>query len=278
MISTDTMLRKAKAEHYAVSAFNVENMEMLQACIRAAKSRQSPVIIQASEKTVAYMGWEMLYAMVMSYEGMHIPVALHLDHAKTIPAIEKACKIGFSSVMIDASDKVLSENIAITKESVLVAKEYGVPVEAELGHVGGKEGEADTTYTIPEEAERFVSETQVDSLAVAIGTSHGLYKGTPQIDFGRLESIAKLVDIPLVLHGASGLDDRTIHACVNRGIAKINFATELRQSYTRTILSVLKKDKSLIDPRKYGGEAVREVERTAGHYIDICGCGGRYEY
>lgn len=278
MISTRDMLKKAKEGRYAVCAFNVENMEMLQACVKAAEDRRSPVIIQASEKTITYMGWEMLYAMVMSYEGTGVPIALHLDHAKTIPMIEKACRSGFTSVMIDASDKILSENIKITRESVLVAKEYGIPVEAELGHVGGKVGEADTAYTIVEEAERFIRETQVDSLAVAIGTSHGLYKGIPKIDFERLENISRLTDIPLVLHGASGLDDKTIRACIDRGITKINFATELRQSYTKTIASVLNREKELIDPREYGREAVKAVERTAEHYIDICGCGGRYEY
>ena len=277
------MLRRAKAEHYAVGAFNVENMEMAMAVVAVAEETGSPVILQTTPSTVKYAGTELYHANVRTLaEKASVPVALHLDHGDNKERVVSALSAGYSSVMIDYSAKPLDENIEMTKEIVGLAACVGVPVEAELGKVGGKEDDtmADgCTYTDPQDALRFVKETGIDSLAVAIGTAHGVYSTTPVLDVDRLEEIEQAIagidaGFPVVLHGASGLSREQIRACIERGICKVNFATELRIAYTDGVREVLK-DEKVFDPKKYGKSGMEAVKKTVLEKLEICGCLGK---
>lgn len=277
------MLRRAKAERYAVGAFNVENMEMVMAVIAVAEETGSPVILQTTPSTVKYAGTELYHANVRALaEKASVPVALHLDHGDNKERVVSALRAGYSSVMIDYSAKPLDENIEMTKEIVGLAACAGVPVEAELGKVGGKEDDtvADAcAYTDPQDALRFVKETGIDSLAVAIGTAHGVYSTTPVLDVDRLAEIEQAIagidaGFPLVLHGASGLSREQIRACIARGICKVNFATELRIAYTDGVREVLK-DEKVFDPKKYGKSGMEKVKKTVLEKLEICGCLGK---
>ena len=277
------MLRRAKAEHYAVGAFNVENMEMAMAVVAVAEETGSPVILQTTPSTVKYAGTELYHANDRTLaEKASVPVALHLDHGDNKERVVSALSAGYSSVMIDYSAKPLDENIEMTKEIVGLAACEGVPVEAELGKVGGKEDDtvADgCTYTDPQDALRFVKETGIDSLAVAIGTAHGVYNTTPVLDVDRLEEIEQAIagidtGFPLVLHGASGLSKESIRACIERGICKVNFATELRIAYTDGVREVLK-DEKVFDPKKYGKSGMGAVKKTVLEKLEVCGCLGK---
>ena len=211
------VLDKANKGNYAVGAFNINNMEILQSIIAAAEEKQAPVILQTSEGAIKYAGIEYIAAMVkVAAEKASVPVVLHLDHGTTYDTIMKCIKYGWTSVMIDGSHLPLDENIAATKDIIKVAHACGVSVEAELGRLGGIEDninvdEKDARFTSPDEAVKFVAETGVDSLAIAIGTAHGKYKGVPKLDFERLQTIKALIpDTPIVLHGASGIPEEDI--------------------------------------------------------------------
>lgn len=277
------MLRRAKAEKYAVGAFNVENMEMAMAVIAVAEETGSPVILQTTPSTVKYAGTELYHANVRALaEKAAVPVALHLDHGDNKDRVVSALCAGYSSVMIDYSAKPLEENIRMTKEIVELASAVGIPVEAELGKVGGKEDDtvADgCAYTDPMDAVRFVRETGIESLAVAIGTAHGVYSTTPVLDVERLSEIEQAVaqvdaGFPLVLHGASGLTPESVRECVQRGICKVNFATELRIAYTNGVREVLK-DEKVYDPKKYGKAGMEAVKKTVLEKMEVCGCLGK---
>ena len=281
--SSKEMLRRAKAEKYAVGAFNVENMEMAMAVIAVAEKTGSPVILQTTPSTVKYAGTELYHANVRALaEKASVPVALHLDHGDSKDRVMSALCAGYSSVMIDYSAKPLDENIRLTGEIVELASAVGIPVEAELGKVGGKEDDtvADgCAYTDPMDAVRFVKETGIDSLAVAIGTAHGVYSTTPVLDVDRLAQIEQAIaevdaGFPLVLHGASGLTGESVRACIQRGICKVNFATELRIAYTNGVREVLK-DEKVFDPKKYGKAGMEKVKKTVLEKMEVCGCLGK---
>ncbi len=283
-VSTKEMLRSAMLGGYAVGAFNVENMEMAIAAITAAERLHSPIILQTTPSTVKYAGCSVYSAIVRALaERATVPVALHLDHGDSPALCLEAISTGYTSVMIDASRLPLEENIAKVRGVVDAADAAGIPVEAELGKVGGKEDDLVATgniYTDPEDALRFVKETHVGSLAVAIGTAHGIYRGTPVLDVERLSAIRSLLDreghlIPLVLHGASGLTDDAVRDCVGRGICKVNFATELRQAYTSGVRQLLDADKEVFDPKKYGKVAMECVTSQVCSRILVCGCDGK---
>jgi len=195
---------------------------------------------------------------------------MHLDHGSSLQLAMEAISAGYTSVMFDGSQLSLEENIRLTKEVVNDAN--GIPVEAELGSVGGKEDdhEAENAYTDPIEAEKFVEQTGVSSLAIAIGTAHGIYSGTPKLDIKRLTEIRKRVDIPLVLHGASGLSAEAIRACIKEGICKVNFATELRIAYSNGVKAYLHNHPDAYDPKAYGGAGYLEVKKTALEKMHIC--------
>lgn len=279
-VTTKELLADAVSHRYAVGAFNCENLEMAMAIVAAGEACRAPLIIQTTPSTVNYASVGLFAAMVRELaENAKIPVALHLDHGSSYELCEAALDAGYSSVMIDGSKESLEDNIALTKRVVSLASEKGIPVEAELGTVGGKEDStfsSGTAYTDPDDALRFVRETGCSSLAVGIGTAHGIYKGTPVLDTGRLSLIKdKLVsagrDLPLVLHGASGLSEEAIRECIVRGIAKVNFATELRQAYTEGVKEYLLSDPDCFDPKKYGRAAMKKVQEAVIRRIEVCG-------
>ena len=246
-------------------------MEILQAIIEAAEEENSPVFFQASQGGIKYAGIEYIAGMArVAAEKAKVPVALNLDHGTSFNQVVQCVRHGFSAVMIDGSHYSYEENIALTKKVVEVAQPCGVSVEAELGRIGGVEDDIkvaaeDAAFTDPKEAAEFVERTNVDALAIAIGTAHGVYKGEPKLDFKRLAEIAAATDVPLVLHGASGVGDESIRKAVPHGICKINIDTELRQAFARAIQEALLKNPNEIDPRKMLGpakEAMKQVVRT----------------
>lgn len=264
LVTTKEMLLDAQKNGYAVGAFNVENMEMVMAVVSAAQELKSPVIMQTTPSTVKYADFDYFYANAkVAAEKANVPVAIHLDHGSSFELAMKAYRTGYTSIMIDGSHGSFEENIALTKSVVEVCKSGNVPVEAELGKVGGKEDDLDGGeggYTDPLEAKEFVEKTNVDSLAVAIGTAHGVYKGEPKLDLDRLSQIKEVVDIPLVLHGTSGVPDEVVTECVNRGICKVNYATDLRIAFTKGVKKVLDENPDTIDPKKYNSQGREEVK------------------
>lgn len=281
MVTSKDILLRAQKDGYAVSAFNVENMEMVKAVLRAADRLKAPVMLQTTASTLKYADSRMYSAMVRSEAQKYdIPVCLHLDHGSSCALAQDCIEAGYTSVMIDGSKERLEKNIAISKEVADMAHARGIPVEAELGTVGGKEDDVESEgdmYTNVEDAVRFVRETGIDSLAVGIGTAHGFYKGTPVLDKDRLSDIRASVDVPLVLHGASGIPAQDVQDCISRGICKVNFATELRAAYTSAVRKLLEEDASVIDPKKMGQAGMAAVEALVEEKIRMCGGAGRYE-
>lgn len=276
--SSKELLLDAQKNHYAVGAFNVENMEMMQAVIAAAEAENVPVILQTTPSTLKYADTSLYSAMARAVaEKTFVPVAIHLDHGSSYELCEKAAKDGYTSLMIDGSKLLLSENIELTKRVVDIAKTFKAcpSVEAELGKLGGKEDdlevkEGEDTCTDPLEAVQFVEQTGIDSLAVAIGTAHGFYKGTPKLEFERLAEIRNNVSVPLVLHGSSGIPDEDVIKAISLGICKVNFATELRVAYTDAVKACIANDPEVYDPKKYGALGREAVTNLVRHRMRIC--------
>ena len=279
LVTSKELLSDAQKNGYAVGAFNVENMEMVQAVIAAAEELRSPVIMQTTPSTLKYADAEYFYANVAAAaKKATVPVVMHLDHGSSFELAMKAFRAGYTSIMIDGSHSVLEENIAITKAVVDACHAAGVPVEAELGKVGGKEDDLDGGsggFTDPEEAVRFVEETGVDFLAVAIGTAHGVYKGIPKLDVERLSQIREVVSIPLVLHGTSGIPDEDVQECIRRGICKVNYATDLRIAFTEGVKEVLAAKPDTIDPKKYNAVGREKVKEYVLGRIKVVGSENR---
>ena len=277
-VSPGDMIQKAREGKYAVPAFNAENLEMVQAIILAAEEASSPVIIQTTSSTVKYLTEEETVAMVKTMaEKASVPVALHLDHCSDFMGVMKAVKAGYTSVMFDGSKKPFINNLMTTQRVAEAVHPMGLTVEAELGAIGGKEDNVEskeTIYTDVEEAKTFAEESGVDFFAIAIGTAHGFYKGEPKLDFDRIETIAKETGLPLVLHGGSGVPDESVKRAIALGMAKVNFATELRAAATKAVREVLK-DESVIDPKKYMGAAREAVKALCLEKIRVCGSENR---
>ncbi len=279
-VTSEKMLLDAQKGGYAVGAFNVENMEMVMAVIAAAEELRAPLMLQTTPSTIKYAGLDMYLANVKAAaERASVPVCLHLDHGDSFDLAMRALRTGYTSIMIDGSHNVFEENIAVTKAVADACRPSGIPVEAELGKVGGKEDDLDggegNGYTDPLEAKEFVERTGVTSLAVAIGTAHGVYKGVPKLDLDRLAEIRKAVDIPLVLHGASGLSEEAVVESIKRGICKVNFATELRIAYTDGVKEFLAANPDAFDPKKYGKVAMEHVKAIVETRMKMCGCTDR---
>ncbi|MDO6353529.1 MULTISPECIES: class II fructose-1,6-bisphosphate aldolase [unclassified Caloramator] len=303
LVTTKEMFKKAYEGGYAIGAFNINNMEIIQGIVEAAKEEKAPVILQVSASALKYANPKYLIKMVeAAVEDSGLPIALHLDHGENYEICKTCIDLGFTSVMIDASKYPLEENIKITKQVVEYAHSKGVVVEAELGKLAGVEDEVkvsarEATFTDPEEAYEFVHKTGVDSLAVAIGTSHGAYKfkGEAKLDFERLEEIQKkLPGFPLVLHGASAVMPEFVEKCNRYGgklegaqgipvemlrkaasmaICKINMDTDLRLAMTATIREVFATKPEEFDPRKYLGaarEAIKQVVKDK--IVNVLGC------
>ena len=280
LVTTKELMLDAQKNHYAIGAFNAENMEMVQAIIAAAEELRAPVIVQTTPGTLKYASPAMFHAMVAAAASeASVPVVMHLDHGSSFELAMKAFRAGYTSIMIDGSHNVFEENIEITKSVVRACHAAGVPVEAELGKVGGKEDDLEggdgNPFTDPQQAREFVERTGVNSLAVAIGTAHGLYKGTPKLEFDLLRDIRKVVSIPLVLHGASGVPEDAVRQAIELGICKVNFATELRIAYSDGVKAYLQKDPDVFDPKKYSKAGTANVVETVKAKIAFCGSAGK---
>lgn len=281
LVTGKELLLDAQKNKYGVGAFNINNMEIAQAIIGAAEELNSPAIIQASQGGLQYAGLEYIATLgKLAGRNSEVPIALHLDHGTDFKQITGCIKHGFTSVMIDASQYPLEENIERTKKIVEMAHAVGISVEAELGKIGGTEDdivvdERDATFTDPEEAKMFVEETGIDSLAIAVGTAHGVYQGEPKIDFDRIKAIRELVDIPLVLHGSSGVPEESLKKAISLGICKINIDTDIRASFARTVKDFITKNPDEIDPRKILGPAREAMKEVIKEKMIIFGSNGR---
>ena len=302
LVTTKDMFEKSMKEHFAIGAFNVNNMEIVQAIVKAAADENSPIILQASSSAIKYAGIEYLKKMIESaLDEYDIPLALHLDHGPDFETCKMCIDNGFSSVMIDGSKYDFEENIALTRKVVEYAHSKGVVVEAELGKLAGIEDDvnvsaSDAMYTDPDQAKEFVDRTSCDSLAIAIGTSHGAYKfkGEAKLRFDILENVKqKLPNTPIVLHGAStvipelvemcnkyggdipgakGVPDEILHEASISGVSKINVDTDLRLAMTAAIRKTFAEDPAVFDPRKYLGNARTLIEEVVKHKIrDVFG-------
>ena len=265
LVSMKEMMIKGKKEGYAIGQFNLNNLEYTQAILQAAEEEQSPVILGVSEGAARYMGGfttvvHMVKGLMHDYK-ITVPVAIHLDHGSSFEKCKEAIDAGFSSVMIDASSKPLAENIKITNEVVEYAHSKGVSVEAELGVVGGEEDDiiADgVIYADPAECKELVEQTNIDCLAPALGSVHGPYKGEPNLGFKEMEIISNQSDLPLVLHGGTGIPLKDVQRAISLGTAKINVNTENQLEGTKVVRQVLAEDAEVYDPRKYLGP-MREI-------------------
>lgn len=306
MLTTlNPILKKALRGNYAVGAFNINDLEILQAVMHGVVAERSPVILQTSEGAIEYAGMEELAALAHIAAKRHkIPTVFHLDHGKNRKLVKQAIKSGlYTSVMYDGSSLPFKDNLKTTKEIVRLAHAKNMSVEAELGAIAGIEdfvsvSEKDAHLTNPEQATQFVKETKCDALAVAIGTSHGAhkYKGLAQLDFDRLKMIREVVRIPIVLHGASavtptwqkrctklgcelgdarGVDDKLIKRAVKLGVNKVNIDTDLRLAFTVGIRSALEKHPEQIDPRKILAPAKDFMEQVVRHKVRLLGCAGK---
>lgn len=254
IVNLNEILKNAQDNHYGIGMFDVINLEMVNAVIDAAIEKNSPVILALAEVHIPTQKklYEIANIMVHAAKKAPVPVAVHLDHATKIDNIKDVLEAGFSSVMYDGSVLPVEENIKNTQEIVTLAKKYGASVEAELGHVGGAEagiGESnDRIYTDPLIAKDFVNRTGIDALAVSIGTAHGFYKSTPKLNINLLKEISDIVDIPLVLHGGSGLSDEDFTDCIKNGISKINIYTEIVACAVLSIKNNIKANQDLTYP------------------------------
>lgn len=269
LVSMTEMLKKAKAEGYAVGQFNLNNLEFTQAILQAAEAEKSPVILGVSEGAGRYMGGfktvvKMVEGLMEDY-NITVPVAIHLDHGSSFDNCKKAIDAGFTSVMIDASHHPFEENIEITSKVVDYAHSKGVSVEAELGTVGGQEDDvvADgVIYADPKECEELVKRTGIDCLAPALGSVHGPYKGEPNLGFKEMEEIGNIIGLPLVLHGGTGIPTKDIQKSISLGTAKINVNTENQIASAKVVREVLAAKPNEYDPRKYLGPARDAIKET----------------
>ncbi|WP_313892304.1 tagatose-bisphosphate aldolase subunit GatY [Psychrobacillus sp.] len=281
VVNTKEMLIKARKEGYAVPAFNIHNLETIQVVVEAAAELRSPVILAATPGTMVYGGREYIQAIAeIAAKTNDIPVALHLDHHETISSIVESLELGVKSVMIDGSHGTFEDNIAISKQVVDEAHKYGATVEAELGKLVGQEDDliveaADAAYTDPDTVIEFVERTGIDSLAVAIGTGHGLYETEPNLDFERLEKIKNLVDLPIVLHGASGISVEDVRKCISLGCAKVNISTELKIPFSDALRSFLVANPKETDTRKYMNPAKDAMKAVVKEKIMMCMSDGK---
>lgn len=274
------LIKRAQKKGVAIAAFNVHNLETIQAVVEGAAEERSPVIIQTSMGSLKHMGLSFIEVCVSEAARLYdIPIALHVDHCPSFQTIVQCIQYGYTSVMIDGSKLPYQENVALVKKVVEVGHYAGIAVEGELGRIGGTEDELtiderEATFTVPEEAASFVEATGIDMLAIAIGTAHGIYQGEPKLDFERMTAIRKLVSLPLVLHGASGVPDESIRRAINGGICKINIATELKIPMAEAIKEIFKKNPKENDPRNYLGAAKIAVKEVVRQKIRLCGCSG----
>ena len=282
IVTNKDLLDRARAGHYAVAAFNTNNLEYTQAILRAAAELRAPVIVGAAKSEIDYMGGHVFVAMVKAMaEKLPIPVSIHLDHGPTYDEAVRCLRYGFSSVMYDGSSLSLDENIATTKKVVAAAHACGVSVEGEIGVIGqaadGPEGPRTdmTGLADPDHCERFVKETGVDNFAAAIGNAHGLYKRKPELRFDLLEEIQRRTGVPLVLHGGTGIPEEDLRRAITMGVAKINFSTIMRKGFIETLTATLNASPGELDLMKLLTPARQKMMDVARHHIQMCMSDGK---
>lgn len=285
LVHISELIKEANQKHYAVGAFNIENLETTLGVVRAASNQKSPVILQVSETSIKYAGLKAIthiVEVIAKEEAGRVPIALHLDHGTSFLTVAECVRVGFSSIMIDASAVPFTENIVITKQAVDYAHRYDVWAQGELGVVKGleevTEEQREKLMTDPDDAYEFVEKTGVDTLAVAVGNIHGIAKlrqSYPQIDFKRLDSIHKKIPkVPLVLHGASGLSADQIKKSIDLGIRIINIDTELRVGFTNALRETLDRNSEIYDPREVLRPSIEAIQKVVEAKIKIFGSKG----
>lgn len=281
LVNAKEMLNKAHNEKYAIAHFNINNLEWTRFILEECQKQNSPVILGVSEGAIKYIGGEdVVVSIVKSLIkdlNITIPVVLHLDHGSSFESCKRAVDAGFTSVMIDASSHSLEENIAITKSVVAYAHPKNVSVEAEIGHVGGEEdGVADElAYAKVEDAVTLTKETGIDFLAPALGSVHGLYKGEPKLDFDRMQKINEILNIPLVLHGGTGIGDDLIRKAITCGISKLNINTELQIAWSNAVRDFVTNNQGVYDPRKVIKAGEMAMKEAICKKLELLGCVGK---
>lgn len=277
LVNMKEMLEKAKKEKYAVPHFNINNLEWARFILETCEENKSPVILGVSEGAIKYMGGYsvvsfIVYGLVKEL-NITIPVALHLDHGSSVDSCKKAIDVGFTSVMIDGSKYPLEENITITGEVVSYAHSKNVTVEAEVGAIGGEEDGIvnETMYATIEDAIA-LSKTKIDFLAPALGSVHGLYKGEPNLNFDRMKQISEVTNLPLVLHGGTGIPDEQIKKAIECGICKLNINTELQIAWSNSVRAFLENDKNVYDPRKIIKSGEEAIKSAIKKKLELLGC------
>ncbi|MBL3647503.1 class II fructose-1,6-bisphosphate aldolase [Bacillus vallismortis] len=280
-VSMKELLEDAKREHYAIGQFNINGLQWTKAILRAAEEEQSPVIAAASDRLIDYLGgFKTVAVMVnalMEELSITVPVVLHLDHGSSVERCKQAIDAGFSSVMIDGSHSPIDQNIAMTKEVADYAKLHGVSVEAEVGTVGGMEDGlvGGVKYADLHECQRLAEETNIDALAAALGSVHGKYQGEPKLGFKEMEEIAKVTNIPLVLHGASGIPADQIARTIQLGHAKININTECMVAWAEKTRVMFEENRDLYEPRAYMTPGIDAVKETVKSKMKEFGSAGK---
>ncbi len=275
LVNSKKMLKEAKRKKKAVFHFNINNLEWAKCILEECDRLNAPVILGVSESAVNYMGGYNVVAALcyslISDLNIKTDVCLHLDHGKSVESCIKAIDAGFNSVMIDGSLKPLQENIEMTKEVVLYAKNQDVSVEAEIGLMGSIEGDNLKlgTNTNLEDCINFVCETGIDSVAASVGTVHGIYKGELNIDYQLIKKLSEELTVPLVLHGGSGLSNDTLKKCVEAGITKININSSIQAAWSEEVRKYLKENPNVIDPRKIIGSGYKSIKEVVASKINI---------
>lgn len=285
LVTLNEVLKDAKKNKYAVGLFNTVDLEMAKGVLAAAQEANSPVIIGTAEVLTPFSSLEELAPMLIPLaKKASVPVVLHFDHGLTLDCVHKAIALGFTSVMYDCSTKTYQENVRDVAEMVKFAHAHGISVEAELGHVGANESSAEghgpgdkSIYTDPLEAKHFAEATNVDALAVAIGTAHGAYKSKPKLDFDRLKEIATIVSTPLVLHGGSGLSDDDFRKAIANGISKVNIFTDINNAQAKTAHDLFKEGVGMTDLMPHLTETVKQATLEKMRLFGSVGHGSAYK-
>ncbi|MDO8650336.1 MAG: class II fructose-bisphosphate aldolase [Candidatus Berkelbacteria bacterium] len=274
LVNLSNMLAKADREKYAIGGFNMTTLESAMAIIEAGEQEKSPIILQISEKTIDYMGLDLAFAIAKTLaDGAKIPVCIHFDHGRNFELVQKAADVGFSSVMLDVSKMGKNERIPFVKTFTTRAHHRKITVEAEEDQIGGREDYVDGNrghFTEPRRAAQFVKETDVDCFAVSIGSTHGKPLPHEKLDLELLAEINKAVDVPLVLHGASGTDEKVLREAISLGVCKINIDTDLRLAFTRELRRTLK-DPDVYDPREEMKPSRDEIRDEVIKHIRLFG-------
>jgi len=277
IVNAKKMLEDAKVNKYAVPHFNINNLEWTRYILEECNRLKSPVILGVSEGAIRYMGgYKVVANLVKNLDeelNIQIPVAIHLDHGSSVESCKKAVDAGFTSVMIDASKYSLEENIDMTKQVVEYARIKNITIEAEIGHIGGSEDNmsSELAYAKVDDAVKLYNETKIDFLAPALGSVHGLYKGEPCLDFDKMKEISEKTNIPLVLHGGTGIDDEKLTKAIASGICKVNINTELQIAWTKAVRKFLSEDTKAYDPRTVIKSGEQSMKQAIEHKVNVLG-------